>query len=86
MPNLFGTGPGHLPAQASEIAKKYGASLINDTDTQCSCGHGCRPYRCEESRRHWFSAPNEGHPFDTATRIAVENDLRAAKLIGPEED
>ena len=78
---LFLTGDGHLPKRAATIAKKHGATLVNHTDPQCVCGHGCEPSTCKQSQRHWFAGPNRGAPFGGNLRDAVESDLRAAKLI-----
>jgi hypothetical protein len=60
---LFGAGPGHLSAKVARIAKQEGAVLNNYTDPGCSCGYGCNA-GCKANRRHWFSIPNRGNPFD----------------------
>jgi hypothetical protein len=71
----FGFGPGWLDDSASEIAKRHGAILVNYADLQCACGQGCPPGECVASRRHWFTVPNRGNPFDGQTRAAVLADL-----------
>ena len=72
---MFGLGTGHLPKKAAKIARKHGATLVNYTDAQDRCGHGCRPYTCPASRRHWFTGPSRGEPFDGALARAVAADL-----------
>jgi hypothetical protein len=78
---MFGGGKGHLPERADGIAMEHGASLVNHVDPGCSCGHGCRPGKCPRSRRHWFTGPNRGEPFDRDMARAVEADLVEAGLI-----
>lgn len=75
---MFGTGPGHLNGRAECIAEKEGATLVNYTDAQCNCGYGCRPYTCKRSRRHWFTAPNRGEPFNGRIAQRVMRTLEAA--------
>lgn len=60
----FGLGKGHLSERARRAAKRAGATLVNYTGAQCSCGYGCRPYTCPKSARHWFESPNYGSPHD----------------------
>jgi hypothetical protein len=79
---MFGLGPGWLPDEADDIAKKHGAGLVNYTDAQCNCGHGCPPHTCEKSRRHWFAGPNRGNPFDQDMAEAVLNEVYAAEMAG----
>lgn len=74
---FFGLGPGWLPKSADAIARKHGARLINHTDPECKCGRGCSPCKCKESRRHWFTGPNYGEPFDSRMARAVAEDLEA---------
>ena len=79
---MFGLGAGWLPAAARRIAKKHGATLVNYTDPGCGCGYGCPPSRdCPAHRRHWFTGPNMGAPFDGAMADAVMADLRAAQVV-----
>jgi hypothetical protein len=49
---MFGLGSGHLSKKVADAAEKVGAQLINYTDP----GTG--------ERRHWFTGPNQGAPFD----------------------
>ncbi len=72
---MFGVGAGWLPLSADKIARKYGAVLVNYTDPQCSCGHGCSQHKCKRSRRHWFAGPNRGFPFDKKMADAVMMEL-----------
>ena len=72
---MFGSGAGHLPKLADKIARRHGASLCNYTDAQCKCGHGCKPYSCPSSRRHWFACINRGEPFNSQAAAAVMADL-----------
>jgi hypothetical protein len=81
--HTFGLGPDWLGKKANEIARKHGATLVNYTDAQCNCGRGCRPHTCQKSRRHWFSCPNLGHPFDAAVSSSVLADLAAAGIVTP---
>ena len=67
----FGSGPGWLSKAADRAAKREGAELAYYTDPECTCGHGCRPHTCPESRRHWFAIPNRGFPFDPETEARV---------------
>lgn len=76
--HFFGLGTGHLPQTAAAIAKKHGAVLVNYTDPQCKCGHGCPAGKCKASRRHWFACPNRGQPFDGQTAAAVLAAIEAA--------
>lgn len=41
--HMFGLGAGHLSNEVAVIAEHHGAELVNYTDPQCQCGHGCRP-------------------------------------------
>lgn len=77
---IFGCGTGHMSKKAATIAAKHGAILVNHVDTGCSCGYGCTG-DCPANKRHWFTAQNQGHPFDKQLSDAVESDLRAAGLI-----
>jgi hypothetical protein len=72
---FFGLGPGWLPKQANTIAKRHEAWLCNHTDPQCSCGHGCAPNTCKNSRRHWFATVNWGEPYDSATARKVMDEI-----------
>ena len=67
----FGSGPGWLSKAVDRAAKREGAELAYYTDAECTCGHGCRPHTCTESRRHWFTIPNLGFPFDQETEERV---------------
>ncbi len=60
----FGLGRGHLSERVGEVAAAEGATLVNYTDAQDSCGYGCPPYACPKSARHWFAGPSRGEPFD----------------------
>ena len=82
---MFGLGNGWLPKRADQIARKHNAYLVNYTDPQCKCGRGCDNYKCKASRRHWFSGPNHGSPFDGDMAQAVKNDLAAAGIENGEE-
>jgi hypothetical protein len=64
---MFGLGNGHLPKLARDIARKHGAELINYTEPT-------------GKKRHWFSAPNLGAPFDRARRQRVLGELREAGI------
>lgn len=77
----FGLGGGHLPLDAARIAERHGAALVNHTDPQCQCGHGCGLCECPKSRRHWFSAPNHGEPHNSRIASAVLAELASAGLI-----
>ena len=77
--HFFGLGPGWFPQQADAIARRHGASLVNHTDPGCKCGHGCRD-NCPACKRHWFSGPNRGEPFDSAMASAVLGDIAAAGI------
>jgi len=80
--HMFGLGNGWLPRKANTAARKHGAELVNYTDAQCHCGHGCKPHTCREARRHWFVCDNYGEPFNsnTAARVldAIEDMRRRA--------
>ena len=67
----FGSGPGWLSKAADRAAKREGADLAFYTGPECTCGQGCRPHTCPDSRRHWFSIPNRGFPFDQETEARV---------------
>lgn len=58
--HLFGCGPGHLSERARRAARRLGATLVNYTSAECSCGYRCRPYTCAKSARHWFEARESG--------------------------
>ena len=49
---MFGVGSGHLSRRAAAAAKRHGAELVNYTEPR-------------GEKRHWFSAPNRGEPFDS---------------------
>lgn len=60
---MFGLGEGWKNERtAKRKLKGTGITLVNHTDAQCKCGHGCEPHTCKKSRRHWFEAPNLGNP------------------------
>jgi hypothetical protein len=63
--HMFGLGTGWRSKADARIARKLGATLVNYTDASCNCGHGCRPYTCKRSRRHWFEVQNLGEPFNS---------------------
>lgn len=69
--HLFGLGKGWLSKKIGRIAEKHGAVLVNHTDPQCQCGHGCNPFECKSSRRHWFACDNLGEPFNSRTAREV---------------
>lgn len=60
---IFGLGVGHLSRRTAKIARAHGATLVNHTDPQCTCGYGCAG-DCRSSKRHWFAANNRGEPFN----------------------
>jgi hypothetical protein len=66
---MFGVGRGAPKNQRriNAIAKRHDAYLV----VADIPGEGVK---------HWFCAPNMGHPFDAATAKAVKDDLRAAGL------
>jgi hypothetical protein len=76
---LFGTGPGFLPETADKIARAHGAVLVNHTDPQCTCGKGCAPSNCNQSRRHWFACDNAGN--GPSIERAVLEELYANNII-----
>ena len=77
----FLSGNGYLPAKAAKIAREHGAKLINHCDSGCACGYGCpTQHDCPRNRRHWFTAPNMGEPFDSELAREVEQALLAAKI------
>lgn len=63
---FFGLGPGHLSEDARRIAKLHGADLVNYNDP----GTG--------ARRHWFTGPNRGEPFDRQLAAEVSGALEKA--------
>ena len=77
--NQFGLGNGWLGKREQQIAKRHGVELINHTDPQCTCGHGCSPGKCKRSRRHWFVCQNLGEPFNRNTAAAVMAEIGASK-------
>ena len=71
---MFGVGRAPIGAALAKridrIANRHGASLVT--------------HRAPGSDvRYWFTAPNEGAPFDAATRRAVMTDLAAAGIVLP---
>ena len=74
--HMFGLGAGHLPTNIARIARSHGAELVNYTDPQCRCGHGCDPHECPKSRRHWFICNNFGEPHNSRTASAVLRAIR----------
>lgn len=68
---MFGAGRGRVSAaqglRIDEIARKHGASFV----------WAMMP---GEGPRYWFTAPNQGAPFDAATAKAVFADLEAEGL------
>lgn len=66
--HCFGLGSGHLPRAADRIAREHGAYLVNYTEPR-------------GEKRHWFSCPNRGFPFDERVAEAVMSALRAAGII-----
>lgn len=66
---LFGAGPGWLPVEADEIARRHGARLINAEDPTG---------RLTSRRRHWFVCENSSNAW--AVERAVLRDLRAAGI------
>lgn len=75
---IFGCGDGHLPKSVARIAKRHNTTLINHVDPGCKCGHGCDPFGCKASRRHWFATDNRGEPFNSQVKEAVLRDVLAA--------
>lgn len=75
MSYMFGLGPGWLGKDVDTIARKHDAELVNYTDPQCTCGHGCSPHECRRSRRHWFTTQDLGQPFNGATARAVMEEI-----------
>lgn len=73
-PCLFGYGPGWLPAEADEIARRHGARLINSEEPTS---------KLTTRRCHWFVCRNTRHAGAVAD--AVLRDLRAAGLLEEEE-
>lgn len=71
---LFGCGPGWLPAEADEIARRYGARLINSEELTG---------KLTTRRCHWFVCRNT--PDAWAVAEAVLRDLRDARLLGEDE-
>lgn len=80
MEHFFGLGRGWLPARAAKIAREYGATLVNHTDPQCNCGHGCDAYTCSFSRRHWFATENLGEPHNSRVAREVLDALAVAGI------
>lgn len=72
---LFGAGPGWLPAEADEIARRHGARLVNAEEPTS---------RLTTRRCHWFVCRNTR--YAGAVAEAVLRDLRAAGLLGDAED
>ena len=71
----FAAGPGWLPVEADEIARRHGARLINSEEPTG---------RLTAKRRHWFVCRNDSSSL--AVERAVLRDLRAAGLLGDVED
>lgn len=67
MSYLFLLGGGHLPRKADLVARRHGARLVNYTEPN-------------GSKRHWFTGPNLGNPFDGQLRADVLADLERAGL------
>ena len=67
---MFGCGPGHLTKRADQIAAEHGADLVNHTEPR-------------GEKRHWFTIPNRGEPFDGQTAREVMDALRAADALTP---
>lgn len=63
--HMFGLGPDWLSDEVAKIAERHDATLVNHTDAQCNCGHGCNPHECRKSRRHWFECSNYGEPHNS---------------------
>lgn len=78
---LFGLRKGHLPERADETARRHGAVLVNFTDAEDNCGHGCAPHTCPRSARHWFAAPNRCEPWNGQFARAVAEDLERAGFV-----
>lgn len=70
---LFECGHGWLSKKVAKIAQKHGAILVNHQDPQCQCGHGCSPFECIQSRRHWFACDNLGSPFNERISNMIMN-------------
>lgn len=66
---LFGAGPGWLPVEADEIARRHGARLVNSEEPTG---------RLTSRRRHWFVCRNDSGAI--AIERAVLRDLRAAGI------
>ncbi len=69
----FGLASGHLSARAATAAHELGAELVNYTEPR-------------GERRHWFSAPNLGEPFDAALGRKVLAALGRRNLLAPITD
>ena len=67
---MFGLGVGHLSRRADKIARRHGAILINYCEPGCKCGYGCNG-ECPACKRHWFTGPNRGEPFNSDMARAV---------------
>lgn len=70
----FAAGPGWLPVEADEIARRHGARLINAEDPTG---------RLTARRVHWFVCRNDSSSL--AVERAVLHDLRAAGIVGEGE-
>lgn len=81
---FFGLRPGPSHEGAEEIAVRHGAHVTDYTDAECRCGYGCSPHTCPKSRRHWYTCPQYGEPFDSSTARAVRQDLSRAGLLPSE--
>lgn len=57
---MFGLAPGHLTKRQQRAVERAGAVPVNYTDAQCTCGFGCRPFKCKRSQRHWLEIQNLG--------------------------
>ena len=81
----FGIGDGWLDeSKVIEVLKAIDhaddVALTNYTDAQCNCGYGCSPHTCDDARRHWFTGPNCGDPFDGWLSTEVDDALLKAGI------
>jgi len=74
--HLFFTGPGHLSATVDRAVSKIGVDLVNYTEPSPGPGQ-------PGEKRHWFSGPNRGYPFD---RELEQETLEILKKVATKGD